>query len=370
MTRISAQSSDSAEASLNPVQCLAAIRQRDRRRDGAFFYGVRSTRVFCRPSCASRQPRPENIQLFASAAQATAAGFRACRRCRPEQSGAASSQASLMAQVCRLIESCRDERLSLQQLGSAVRLSPYHLQRTFRKHLGVTPRQYAAALRVRDFKQAVRSSGSVTEALYEAGYGSSSRLYESAGRELGTTPGQYRAGSPASTVHYTIGKCALGWMLVAATGRGVCAVRLGDSKPQLVAELREEFPAAALQPGATRLRAYVAALLRFMRGAEPHLDLPLDIRGTAFQRRVWDELRRIPPGETVSYQELAGRLGQKQAARAVGSACARNPVAMVIPCHRVVSSRGALTGYRWGLARKRELLRRERAAAGKSKSEA
>lgn len=275
-----------------------------------------------------------------------------------------------MAQVCRLIESEHDERTTLARLGQAVGLSPYHLQRVFKRYLGVTPRQYAEALRMKGFRQTVRAGASITEALYQAGYGSSSRLYERAADELGMTPGAYRSGAASRTIRYSISDCPLGLLLVAATDKGVCAVAMGDNREQLISGLREEFPAAVLQPDPERLRAGVKALLDYMRGSAPNPELPLDVQGTAFQRQVWNELRRIPLGQTISYQELAARLGRPTGARAVAGACARNSVAMLIPCHRVVRNGGALAGYRWGLARKRELLARERAAAKAGKAEA
>jgi AraC family transcriptional regulator of adaptative response/methylated-DNA-[protein]-cysteine methyltransferase len=337
-----------------------AIETRDAGFDGLFYYGVRTTGVFCRPACASRRPARANVSFFALPEAARAAGFRACLRCRPDEADPRDPQAELVRRVCRLLELGADERPNLAEVGERVRLSQSHLQRLFKKLMGITPREYAEALRTDLFRERVRAGQSVTGALYEAGYGSSSRLYEKASARLGMTPATYRKGGQGMNIRYTIDASPLGLLLVAATERGVCAVRLGDGAEELAGALRAEFPRAEIQEDEAGLRAQVRTLLEYLEGQRPHPDLPLDVQGTAFQKRVWEELRRIPPGQTASYGEIAGRLGQPAASRAVARACATNPVALVTPCHRVVGGDGSVGGYRWGVARKERLLERER----------
>ena len=337
-----------------------AIQSRDAGFDGLFYYGVRTTGVFCRPACPSRRPRRANVSYFALPEAARAAGFRACLRCRPDEANPRDPQAELVQGVCRLIESATEERPDMDAVGEQLRLSRSHLQRLFKKLMGITPREYAEALRVERFKGGVRAGRSVTDAMYEAGYGSSSRLYEKASAQLGMTPATYRKGGRGMTIRYTIAESPLGPLLVAATERGVCSVQLGDESEALARALRAEFPRADVRVDETGLRPQVRALLDYLEGQRPHPDLPLDVQGTAFQRRVWEELRRIPPGETASYGDVAVRIGQPTAARAVARACATNPAALVTPCHRVVGADGSVGGYRWGVARKRKLLERER----------
>jgi AraC family transcriptional regulator of adaptative response/methylated-DNA-[protein]-cysteine methyltransferase len=337
-----------------------AIQGRDAGFDGLFYYGVRTTGVFCRPACPSRRPRRANVSYFALPEAARAAGFRACLRCRPDGANPRDPQAELVQGVCRLIESATEERPDMDAVGEQLRLSRSHLQRLFKKLMGITPREYAEALRVERFKGGVRAGRSVTDAMYEAGYGSSSRLYEKASAQLGMTPATYRKGGRGMTIRYTIAESPLGPLLVAATERGVCSVQLGDESGELARALRDEFPRADVRVDETGLRPQVRALLDYLEGQRPHPDLPLDVQGTAFQRRVWEELRRIPPGETASYGEVAVRIGRPTAARAVARACATNPAALVTPCHRVVGADGSVGGYRWGVARKRKLLERER----------
>lgn len=336
-----------------------AIQGRDAGFDGLFYYGVRTTGVFCRPACPSRRPRRANVSYFALPEAARAAGFRACLRCRPEGADPRDPQAELVQSICRLIERATEERPNLDAVGEQLKLSRSHLQRLFKKLMGITPREYAEALRIDRFKGGVRAGRSVTDAMYEAGYGSSSRLYEKASAQLGMTPATYRKGGRGMTIRYTVADSPLGLLLVAATERGVCSVQLGDESEALAGGLRAEFPLADVRVDEGGLRPQVRALLDYLEGQRPHPDLPLDVQGTAFQRRVWEELRRIPPGQTASYGEIADRIGRPTAARAVARACATNPVALVTPCHRVVGGDGSVSGYRWGVARKRKLLERE-----------
>jgi AraC family transcriptional regulator, regulatory protein of adaptative response / methylated-DNA-[protein]-cysteine methyltransferase len=340
-----------------------AIRTRDAGYDGLFYYGVRTTGVYCRPSCASRQPKRENVFFFALPEAARQAGFRACLRCRPDETVIRDPQAELTQSLCRLIDQHLEEPLNFAALSAQVKLSQFHLQRLFKKLMGITPRQYAEARRADLFKTRVKGGQSVTEAMYEAGYGSSSRLYEKAASQLGMTPATYRKGGKGMKINYTIAECPLGLLLVAVTDRGICSVTLGEKGEELIGDLRAEFPQAVIERDETSLRAQVNALLAHLAGQEPHPDLPLDVQGTAFQKRVWEELRRIPYGQTASYGEIARRIGRPTATRAVARACATNPAALVTPCHRVVRENGELGGYRWGVERKRRLLEKEKSAS-------
>lgn len=340
-----------------------AIRTRDADYDGLFYYGVRTTGVYCRPSCASRQPRRENVHFFALPEAARQAGFRACLRCRPDEAAVRDPQAELTQSLCRLIDQQLEEPLNIAALSEQVKLSQFHLQRLFKKLMGITPRQYAEARRADLFKTRVKAGRSVTEAMYEAGYGSSSRLYEKAAAQLGMTPATYRKGGKGMKIDYTIAECPLGLLLVAVTDKGICSVTLGDKDEGLTGGLRAEFPQAEIARDEKRLRTQVRALLAHLAGQEPHPDLPLDVQGTAFQKRVWEELRRIPYGQTASYSEIARRIGRSSATRAVARACATNPAALVTPCHRVVRENGELGGYRWGVERKRRLLEKEKSAS-------
>jgi AraC family transcriptional regulator of adaptative response/methylated-DNA-[protein]-cysteine methyltransferase len=337
------------------AQLWAAIETRDADYDGLFYYGVRTTRIFCRPSCRSRQPKRENVLFFALPEAARAAGFRACLRCRPEEVNLRDPQAELVQSVCHLIDTHVDGSRTLTALSEQVKLSQSHLQRLFKKLMGITPREYADAWRTDRFKREIKSGRKVTDAMYEVGYSSSSRLYEKAASQLGMTPATYRKGGPGVTIRFTTTESALGILLVAATDKGVCSVRLGNKSKVLETELRAEFPRADIQPDETGLQNQVQVLLDYLEGKRPHPDLPLDIQGTAFQKRVWEELRRIPQGQTASYSEIASRIGRPSAARAVASACAANPVAVVTPCHRVVRRDGNRSGYRWGRERKAKL---------------
>jgi AraC family transcriptional regulator of adaptative response/methylated-DNA-[protein]-cysteine methyltransferase len=338
-----------------------AVQARDARFDGVFLYGVRSTGIYCRPSCPSRRPGREQVSFHASAEAAEAAGFRACRRCEPSRTDLRDPQVLMVVRACQAIEAHTEGTLSLAALSAQVGVSQYHLQRTFKRVTGLTPKQYAAAHRISRFKASVGEGQAVTEALYDAGYGSSSRLYEQAGSELGMTPRAYARNGAGMKIGYAIVGCGLGRLLVAATERGLCAVSLGDSDEELERVLRAEFRAAEISRETAALQEWIEPILLHLEGQRGSLDLPLDVQATAFQRRVWEELRRIPYGSTRSYGEVAKSLGQPQAVRAVARACATNPVALVTPCHRVIRENGELGGYRWGLERKRQLLARERA---------
>jgi AraC family transcriptional regulator, regulatory protein of adaptative response / methylated-DNA-[protein]-cysteine methyltransferase len=355
---------------IEPDVYWGAVLARDARFDGLFVYAVRSTGVYCKPSCASRRPRRAQVSFFASCEEAEGRGFRACRRCLPREPSAIDPAVELVLRVCAFVEAREGETVSLEELGERERVSPQHLQRTFKKVTGITPRQYAAAHRLKQFKSKIKGGRGVTDAMYEAGYGSSSRLYEGASHRLGMTPATYRRGGEGMEINYTTKGCTLGRLLVAATARGVCSVQFGDTDAELEAALAGEYPSAKIVRGGARLEEFVEALLRHLDGREASLELPTDVRATAFQSRVWEELRRIPYGETRSYAEVAEGLGQPKAVRAVARACAANPVALVNPCHRVVRGDGSLSGYRWGVERKRALLAREHEAAGGTVPEA
>ncbi len=340
-----------------------AVLERDPRYDGQFVFAVRSTGIYCRPSCPSRRPRRAVVIFFDAPESAEREGFRACLRCRPKASAAGNRLRGVIEQACRLLDKEREKPLSLAQLGAAVGLSPYHLQRTFKRVMGVTPKQYADARRLEAVKQRLRRGQDVAGALYEAGYGSSSRLYERAPRRLGMTPARYREGGRDMEIHYTTEGSPLGRLLVARTERGLCHVSLADSDTALTARLRQEFPRAELRRDRNGLSTAVRELVRYLEGRQTEFDLPLDVRGTAFQCRVWEELLRIPYGQTRTYGEVARAVGAPGAARAVGTACGRNPLPLIIPCHRVVREGGALGGYGLGLPRKRALLKQEREKA-------
>ncbi len=343
-----------------------AVLSRDASADGRLFYGVRSTGVYCKPSCPSRRPRREQVRFFSAAKAAEDAGFRACRRCHPNQLDRADTQVAAVERACQYIRENLDSSLSLDELGAKVGMSPFHLQRIFKKITGVTPKQYIAACRLGAFKDELRlNRRNVTEATYHAGYSSGSRVYEMATTEMGMTPASYRKGAPGVEIAYAITPCSLGQLLVARTERGICSVRLGDDAAKLERELHREFPQAKL----TR-NGELVGLNDVLRAAEGNGDpsrLPLDIRATAFQRRVYQALLAIPRGETRSYADIAKAVKAPRAHRAVARACATNPVALVVPCHRVVRSSGELAGYRWGLERKQTLLQRERAPAAKAR---
>lgn len=336
----------------------AAVLERDERGAGSFVYAVRSTGVYCRPGCPSRRPRRDQVRFFADPAAARDAGFRACRRCLPDQE---DSQRALVRSLCQLIEERLDERLDLAALGQAAGMSRFHLQRVFKRIVGVSPREYVAARRAQRFKAGLQAGEPVTAAAFDAGFGSSSTVYRPA-HDLGMTPGGYQRGGAALRISYALLDSPLGPLLIGATERGVCAVALGDDAAALEEGLRREYPAAALARDDGRLAAWGAAVVSHLAGDRRALDLPLDVRGTAFQWRVWQALRAIPYGETRSYGEVARQIGQPTATRAVARACASNQVALAIPCHRVIKGDGGLGGYRWGAGRKQALLERERGA--------
>ncbi len=343
-----------------------AVRTRDARFNGIFFYGVRSTGIYCKPSCSSRRPGREQVRFFDSCEAAEGDGFRACLRCRPREIGAAAArdnQLEMVKSACRLIEAQAEGMLSLDALGRQLNVSPHHLQRTFKSVTGVTPRQYTAAHRLEQFKASIKEGMDVTGAMYEAGYGSSRALYEKATERLGMTPATYQRGGKGMNINYTIVNCHLGRLLVAATERGVCAVNFGDDDSELQSSLANTYPAAIIHHDETHLHDSVNALLRHLEGLQPRLDLPLDVQATAFQLRVWEELRKIPYGATASYGEIARAIGRPGASRAVARACSTNPVALVNPCHRVVREGGNPSGYRWGQERKLSLLEYEKAHA-------
>jgi AraC family transcriptional regulator of adaptative response/methylated-DNA-[protein]-cysteine methyltransferase len=329
--------------------------------DGAFVYAVRSTGIYCRPSCPSRRPGTRQILLFVQPEAAEHAGFRACRRCHPRQARG-NSRAALIRRVCIEIERHPASPLSLRSLAELTGLSAAHLQRTFRKAMGITPRQYADALRIARLKSELRKGKDVTTALHEVFYGSASRLYEKSDAHLGMTPATYRRGGSGMNISYTIAPCSLGRVLVAATLRGISAVYLGDRDADLVSALRKEYPGAEIRARSGGQSKWVRAIVRHLAGSSPLLDLPTDVVATAFQRRVWEAFRSIPLGATRTYSEVARSIGQPSAIRAVARACATNPASIVVPCHRVVRADGTLGGYRWGLGRKKLLLEREKAA--------
>ena len=332
-----------------------AVLARDAAHDGKFVFAVSSTGVYCRPSCAARRPRRENVQFFLAPEHAEQAGYRACLRCRPKSFNGNTESDGVKA-ICRFIEQHLDEPLTLDRLGKEFRQSPFHLQRRFKRVLGITPREYADSCRLRMLKRNLQAGDSVTRAMYDAGYGSSSRLYERTASQLGMTPDKYRRGAIAASVRYTCTDSPLGRMLIAATERGICSIQFGRSDGELVEGLKREFPFAVRKLDEGGLQSWARALLKHMRGKDLDSSLPLDIRATAFQRRVWTYLQSIPFGATRSYSQVAKAIGRPTASRAVARACATNPVAVAIPCHRVVRGDGSMGGYRWGTERKKALL--------------
>ncbi len=339
----------------------AAIAARDRAADGEFFYSVATTGVYCRPSCAARRPNPQNVGFHRTAADAERAGFRPCKRCRPDAAPLEQRRAALVADACRAIEAA-DAAPGLGALARRAGVSPHHFHRIFKAVTGVTPKAYAAAHRRARVRAALVERPTVTEAIYEGGFNSGGRFYAASKALLGMTPTDFRAGGAHATIRFAVGECSLGAILVAASASGVCAILLGDDPEALVRELQDRFPRATLVGGERAFERTVARVVGFVDDPSTTLDLPLDVRGTAFQQRVWSALRAIPRGSTVSYAELAARIGAPGAARGVARACAANSLAVAIPCHRVVRSDGELAGYRWGIERKRALLKKEGAA--------
>lgn len=338
-----------------------ALAARDPAWDGRFVYAVRTTGVYCRPSCAARTPRPENVSFHAGCAEAEAAGFRPCRRCRPDAPSRAERQAEAVARACRRIDEA-ETLPALDTLARTAGMSPFHFHRVFRAVTGITPKAYGEARRAERLATSLGAAGSVTEAVYAAGYNAPSRFYAKAPQRLGMSPDAYRRGGAGTRIRFAVGASALGAILVAATDAGVCAILLGDDPDALVRDLQDRFPRAAFTAGDADFARWMAEIVGFVEAPGRGLDLPLDIGGTAFQQRVWTALRAIPVGTTATYAEVARAIGEPAAARAVALACGANRLAVAIPCHRVVRTDGALSGYRWGVARKRALLDREKGA--------
>lgn len=349
-------------ASGNQDQRWQAVLARDAREDGKFVFAVSSTGIYCRPSCPSKRPRRENVTFFDRAEKAEQSGYRACLRCRPKSVGG-NPQTQMVKAVCRYIEQHLDEPMTLSRLGKEFRQSPFHLQRTFKALLGITPRAYADSCRLKQLKSQLRAGHSVTRAMYDAGYSSTSRLYERTASQLGMTPDKYRRGAVAAPVRYTMTDSPFGRLLIAATDKGICAIQFADSDEELEQGLKHEFPFAMRRRDDDAMQSWKRDLLRQMRGQKLHATLPLDIQATAFQRRVWTYLQSIPFGATSSYGQVAKAIGQPTASRAVARACATNPVAVAIPCHRIVREDGDMGGYRWGAERKKALLEMEKQQA-------
>jgi AraC family transcriptional regulator, regulatory protein of adaptative response / methylated-DNA-[protein]-cysteine methyltransferase len=334
-----------------------AVSTHDSAADGVFFYAVRTTGVFCRPSCASRLPRRENVDYFETVDGAQAAGYRACKRCQPTS---LPRELAIVERACKVLDADPQQRITLAQLSDAVHVSPFHLQRLFTRVVGVSPRQYQAAQRADTLRGALQRGVDVTRATHDAGFGSTSRMYEAAPAELGMTPSRYRSKGIGLVVRYATAATPLGFVLVAATDKGICKIAFGDDPSALEADLARELAQAERIEDRSHLAPFIAQVDAYLHGAREQFDLPLDITATAFQQRVWDALRRIPYGETRSYSDIAETVGSPRAVRAVANACASNPVALAIPCHRVLQKSGALAGYRWGVARKIALLTTEK----------
>ena len=340
----------------------AAVLARDPAADGEFVYAVKTTGVYCRPSSPTRLPRRGNVEFFDSSEAAEAAGYRASRRAAADRSSVAAHHAALVAAACRRIEAA-EEPPSLAALADDAGMSPFHFHRVFKSLTGLTPKAYAAGHRARRMRERLPQSRSITEAIYDVGFGSNSRFYEASDRLLGMTPASYRDGGANATVRFAVGECSLGSILIAQSERGVCAIFIGDDPDGLVRELQDKFPRAELLGGDADFERLVAKVVGLVESPGLGLDLPLDVRGTAFQQRVWQALRELPPGRTATYGEIAARIGAPGAVRAVAQACGANSLAVAIPCHRVVRRDGGLSGYRWGAERKRALLEREGAVA-------
>ncbi len=363
LATVSAKAQQAATTQADPR--WAAVAARSAAADGSFWYSVQTTGVYCRPSCAARAPRPENVRFHDSCADAEAAGFRPCQRCKPRQPTALSHHTELVTEACCVIEgAATGETPTLDALAAQLGVSASHLHRIFKQATGLTPKAYAAAQRAQRLRSALdgQPTASVTDAVYTAGYQSSSRFYEQSAQVLGMTPSRYRAGGAAQDIRFAIGQCSLGDILVAQSERGICAILLGNDADTLVRDLQDRFAQAHLIGGDAAFESLVAQVVAFVEAPGLGLNLPLDVRGTAFQQRVWQALQAIPAGQTASYAEVAQRIGAPTAVRAVAQACAANALAVAIPCHRVVKSDGALSGYRWGVERKRALLTRESAA--------
>jgi AraC family transcriptional regulator, regulatory protein of adaptative response / methylated-DNA-[protein]-cysteine methyltransferase len=336
----------------------AAVVRRDSAADGIFYYSVRTTGVYCRPSCASRPALRKNVGFHASCEEAEQAGFRACKRCRPNARGLAEQHAAGVARACRLIEASA-EMPNLDALAHAAGMSRFHFHRVFKRVTGVTPKAYGTARRAQHVRDELPKHGTVTDAIYGAGFNSSGRFYAKSAEVLGMAPANFRAGGTGESIRFAVGECSLGSILVAATAKGICGIALGDDPDALLRDLQDRFPKARLVGGDSEFEQRVARVVGFVEAPALGLDLPLDVRGTAFQQRVWQALREIPAGATASYAQVAARIGEPKATRAVARACASNTIAVAIPCHRVIRNDGGLSGYRWGVERKQALLDRE-----------
>jgi AraC family transcriptional regulator, regulatory protein of adaptative response / methylated-DNA-[protein]-cysteine methyltransferase len=338
---------------MQSVERWQLVLERSPLADGQFVYAVKSTGIYCRPTCPSRRPREQQVEFFETPEQAESAGYRSCRRCRPET---VAPRTQVVTELCRYIQAHPDSTLTLAELAGQVHLSPFHVQRIFKEQTGVSPRAYQASLRAKTARSLLPKTGSVTDCIYEAGYSSSSRFYESARASLGMAPATWRKGGRGASVTYTVTPSPLGRVLIAATPKGICFLALGNDDRELLTQLRSELPEASIERDDAGLARYSNVIFEYLSGATPQPQLPLDIRATAFQCRVWQLLKSIKPGKTRTYSDLAVELGDKKLTRAVARACATNPVALLIPCHRVVRSTGQLAGYRWGLERKGRLL--------------
>jgi AraC family transcriptional regulator, regulatory protein of adaptative response / methylated-DNA-[protein]-cysteine methyltransferase len=362
MSTLATERSNAAAIATEQNPRWARVRARDRSMDGQFYYSVATTGIYCRPSCPSRTANPKNVRFHDSIADAEAAGFRACKRCKPDQPSADVQNAEIIARICRLIEHA-EEIPPLDALAKAAGLSPGYFHRVFKAITGVTPKGYAAAHRASKIRDGLGRSDSVTEAIYGAGFNSSGRFYEKSDEMLGMTPTDYRAGGAHASIRFAVGESSLGSILVAKSEKGVCAILMGDDPDILVRDLQDRFPRARLIGGDAEFEGLVARVVGLIEAPALGLDLPLDVRGTAFQQRVWAALREIPAGTTATYSDIARKIGAPRSTRAVAGACAANSLAVAIPCHRVVKSDGALSGYRWGVERKRALIDREAQAA-------
>ncbi len=353
--------SDTMSDLVSPVEQdprWASVLARDSAADGRFFYAVRTTGVYCRPSCGSRRPRPENVEFHATREHAEQAGFQPCRRCRPDRPSLREQHAETVAAACRFIEAAETPP-QLNELAARAGMSPYYFHRVFRTIAGLTPKTYSDACRQQRIRRELDHGSSVTDAIYAAGYNANSRFYEQSKQVLGMTPMDYRDRGANMRIRFALGECSLGAVLVASSEHGICAILLGDEPEALLRDLQDRFAKSELIGGDSDFEQTVARVVAFVEAPKLGLDLPLDVRGTAFQQRVWQALREIPAGETASYTDIARRIGNPKSVRAVAQACAANPLAVAIPCHRVVKNDGGLSGYRWGVERKRALLERE-----------